>query len=146
MPFQEKINKITAGTSSPANTFFSAAANTVQRQQDLPGQDPEPPRNFFTTPDSIGITNNKDNSVTLDIHIDYLPSHTRLHVFIANTPGGSYQQGAPLQIIGTPGKGGDFTVTLSPVPSHFYIRLEARSEKTNINVPNITGTCVQGFD
>lgn len=146
MSYQEKINKTAAGVSAPSNTFFTAAANTVQRQQDLPGQDPEPPRNFFVTPDSRGVMNNKGGSISLDIHIDYLPSHTRLHVYTASQQGGDYIQGKPLSIIGEPGKGGDYSVTLSPVPEKFYIVFKAISEKTGISVPNITGTCIINLD
>jgi hypothetical protein len=146
MSFQEKINNIAATVSSAGSTFFSPAANTIQRQQDLPGQDPEPPRNFFTTPDSRGIMNNKGGSISLDIHIDYLPSHTRLHVYTAPQQGGDYRQGAPLSIIGEPGKGGDYSVTLSPVPQQFYIVFKAISEKTGISVPNVTGTCIINLD
>jgi hypothetical protein len=124
---------------------------SIQREEaspatDLPGDEPQLPRNEFVTPDSLGITNNKDSKISLDIHVDYLPSHTRLHVFIATQPGGDYRQGAPLKIIGVPGKGVDDNVTLSPVPSHFYIRFEARSETTGINVPGIRGTCVMSLD
>ncbi len=152
MPLQNKINALSADGVSSNKPFFSPANNNrataiIQKQEtDLPGNEPEPPRNTFTTPDSIGITNNKDNAITLAVHIDFLPSHTKLHVFIANEPGGSYRQGAPLEVIGDPGKGGDYEVTLSPALSHFYIRFEARSLKTNINVPNITGTCIQSLD
>jgi hypothetical protein len=147
MAFQDKINKnTTGGVVSPVNTFFSAASNSIQRQADLPGPDPEPARNIFVTPDSRGITNNIDNKISLDIHIDYLPSHTRLHVYTASQPGGDYRSGAPLSIIGDPGKGGNYAVTLSPVPKQFYIVFKAISQKTGISVPNITGTCSINLD
>lgn len=147
MSFQDKINISDTGGLPSGKSFFSPASNMLQRQQqDLPGNDPEPPRNFFVTPDSRGISNNKDSTISLDIHIDFLPSHTRLHVYIASHQGGNYIQGAPLVITGDPGKGGDYKVTLSPVPSKFYIVYKAISEKTGISVPNVTGTSVINLD
>jgi hypothetical protein len=131
--------------------FFKPAISTVQREEaapatDLPGDVPEAPAGTFFTPDSRGISNNKDSKISLDVHIDYLPSHTYLHVFIATEAGGSHKPGAPIQIIGDPGKGGDYTVTLSPVPSRFFLRFEARSTRTNLNVPQIRGTYVINLD
>jgi hypothetical protein len=118
----------------------SKANEAVQRApQDLPGADPEPPVLKFTTPDSRGIMNSTDPSISLEVKIDYLPNNVHLHVFVAAQAGGAYKQGAPLQIIGEPGKGGKYTVTLSPVPSKFFIRFEARSDTTNLNVPGIKG-------
>ncbi len=146
MALADKINKTAGGSITSANTFFNPAATAIQRQQDLPGQNPEPPRNIFVTPDSRGITNNADNKINLDIHIDYLPSHTRLHVYAASQPGGDYRQGMPLQVIGEPGKGGDYSITLTPVPKQFYIVFKAVSEKTVISVPNVTGICTINLD
>jgi hypothetical protein len=147
MSFQDKKNISDTGGLPSGKSFFSPASKMLQRQQpDLPGNDSEPPRNFFVTPDSRGISNNKDSKISLDIHIDYLPSHTRLHVYISPQQGGDYRQGAPLAIIGDPGKGGDFTITLQPVPRQFYIVFKAISEKTGISVPNVTGTCIINLD
>jgi len=121
--------------------------STVQR--DL-GDDSDTPgfrTGTFFTPDSLGpIRGDGDPVLKLDIHIDYLPSHTLLNVFISTEKGGSYQSGMPIQIIGNPGHGGDYVVTLSPVPEVYYIRFEARSQETDINVPNIRGTCSLNLD
>lgn len=149
MALQKKIIEKSSDKSSGGSPFFLPAANApqIQKQEaDLPGPEPEAPRYGFNTPDSFGITNNKDQSITFDVRIDYLPSHTQLHVYAATHQGGDYVQGMPLSVIGQPGKGGDFTATLSPVPSHFYVVLKAISSKTGISVPNVTGTCVQSLD
>jgi hypothetical protein len=147
MSFRDKKNINNAIGLPSGRTFFSPALNSLQRQQaDLPGSDPEPPRNFFVTPDSRGISNNKDSAISLDIHIDFLPSHTKLHVYIASQQGGNYIPGAPLAVIGDAGKGGEYKITLSPVPSAFYIVYKAISEKTGISVPNVTGTSVINLD
>ncbi|SDP92455.1 protein of unknown function [Mucilaginibacter sp. OK268] len=94
----------------------------------------------FVTPDSIKIGNGDKARIGLDMHIDFLPDHTRLHVFTAKEQGGEYKAGASRQIIGDPGKGGDYGVALSAVSAGPFIRLEARSETTGISVPSVKGT------
>ncbi|HZY35750.1 MAG TPA: hypothetical protein VFE53_03835 [Mucilaginibacter sp.] len=146
--FAEKENIKNTNTNQPGqgSSFFQPVVQRAPQGKDLPGDVPETPAGQFVTPDSRGIGHNNDTKISLDIHIDFLPQHTRLHVFISNEAGGDYKQGMPLKIIGNPGKGGDFTVTLSPVPDHFYIRFEARSETTNINVPRIMGSYSLNLD
>lgn len=146
--FENKENITDLGT-NPArrnSTFFPPAVQRAPQDKDLPGEVPEAPGGKFVTPDSRGIVHNNDTKISLDIHIDYLPQHTRLHVFISNEKGGAYKQGSPLQIIGDSGKGGDYTVTLSPVPDHFFLRFEARSDSTGVNVPRITGSYTLSMD
>jgi len=100
----------------------------------------------FVTPDTIKIGNGKKARIGLDMHIDFLPDHVRLHVFTANEQGGEYKAGASRQIIGDPGKGGDYGVALSAVSAGPFIRLEGRSETTGINVPSVKGTYTLEFN
>lgn len=100
----------------------------------------------FVTPDSIKIGNGSKARIGLDMHIDFLPDHTHLHVFTANEQGGEYKAGASRQIIGDPNKGGDYGVALSAISAGPFIRLEARSETTGINVPNVKGTYILEFN
>jgi hypothetical protein len=93
----------------------------------------------FNTPDSKGL-GNTGSSISLVVHIDYLPSHTHLHIFTTAEKGGDYVAGGPMQKIGEPGKGGNYTVILTPVGPGSYITFEARSDTTNINLPNVVGT------
>jgi hypothetical protein len=150
MMFAGKENTPGSNTHSTgsAATFFPPTVQRSPHDKDLPGEVPDAPAGQFVTPDSRGIMHNKDRKISLDVHIDFLPSHTHLHVFIAKEAGGGYKQGAPLRIIGEPGKGGNYTVVLSPVPvnDHFFIRFEARSDTTRINVPGVKGEYTISLD
>ncbi|HTA28692.1 MAG TPA: hypothetical protein VK809_12945 [Bacteroidia bacterium] len=99
----------------------------------------------FVTPDSAGpltASNLNGSTLTFNLHVDYLTPHTNLNIFIANQRGGDYKAGAPLHFSNSGPNGGpiDETVTLSPVKEGTYVRFEARSEKTFVTVPRITGT------
>ncbi|MCR8557638.1 DUF4157 domain-containing protein [Mucilaginibacter sp. BJC16-A38] len=93
----------------------------------------------FITPDSKSVGGVKDSKISLSVHIDFLTDHTRLHVFVTKSKGGDISALDPLQVIGEPGKGGDYQVTLSPVPPGSFIRFKAISDKTGNSVLNITG-------
>ncbi len=107
------------------------AATAVKAQAPVTGT--------FNTPDSKSIGASGPN-ISVVIHIDYLPQHTHLKVFVTGEKGGDYVKGAPMQLVGEPAKGGDYTVTLTPVGPGAYIRFEARSDTTDINLPNVVGT------
>ncbi|WP_259070972.1 eCIS core domain-containing protein [Mucilaginibacter sp. X4EP1] len=93
----------------------------------------------FNTPDAKIIDNGTNARLNLSVHIDFLPQHTFLHVFAAKQQGGDEDASTPVQLIGEPGKGGDYNVILSPVPQGYFIMFEARSTTTKISIPNIVG-------
>ena len=98
----------------------------------------------FKTPDSAGpfVLLNQSSNVQVAGHIDFLPEHTSLAVFLALEQGGNQYNG--LLWFSDEAKSGDYRFTFSSlVPSGtWFLRFEARSSLTQISIPNVTGNFI----
>ena len=94
----------------------------------------------FFTPDSKGphVLAHSSSNFQVSGHIDYLPGGTSLSVFLSLQQGGDQYDG----LLWFSGGGGGYSFTFNaPVPAAtWFLRFEARSNATKINIPNVTGT------
>jgi hypothetical protein len=95
----------------------------------------------FKTPDSAGpfVLPSPSSNVQVALHIDFLPEHTSLAVFLARKQGGDQYNG--LLWFSDESRSGDYSFTFSAsVPAGtWFLRFEARSSLTKISIPNVTG-------